>query len=88
MAQIRTLFSEANQEYEAKYELAMKTADIKIEEIIEQARMECLSIYENLNEMNLFTNSVRDDVEKINSMFSVGINFEDDWLSFMGVSTL
>lgn len=88
MAQIRTLFSEANQEYESKYELAMKAADIKIEEIIEQARMECLSIYENLNEINLFNNSVRDDVEKINSMFSVGINFEDDWLSFIGVSSL
>ena len=35
--------------------------------------------------MNVYESSVRDDVEKINSMFSVGINFENDWLKFLGV---
>lgn len=85
MAKIRKLFEETNQEYDRKYELAMQAADVKIEELIEQAKLECASIYENLNEINMYENSVRGDVEKISSMFSVGINFEEDWLRFIGV---
>ena len=64
MAQIRTLFEEANREYEKKYEFAMKAADIKIEEIIELAKMECVAIYENLCEIDIYKKSVREDVEK------------------------
>lgn len=85
MAKIRKLFEETNQEYDRKYELAMQVADVKIEELIEQAKLECASIYENLNEINMYASSVRGDVEKISSMFSVGINFEEDWLRFIGV---
>lgn len=88
MAKIRKLFEETNLEYEKKYELAMLTADIKISELIEQAKTECISIYENLNEINVYENSVRSDVNKINSMFSIGINFEDDWLRFIGIQSV
>ncbi len=85
MAQIRKLFEETNREYDRKYELAMQVADVKIEKILEQAKLECASIYENLNEINMYESSVRKDVEKINVMFSSGINFEEDWLRFIGV---
>ena len=83
LAQIRRLFEETNLEYKRKYELATQTADIEIGKLIEQVKGECISIYENLNEMNMYESSVRGDVEKINSMFSVGINFEEDWLKFI-----
>lgn len=84
MAKIRALFEETNQAYDREFELAMQAADRKIEELMELAKMECVSIYDNLNEMNMYENFVRGDVEKISSMFSVGINFEEDWLRFLG----
>ena len=85
MAQIRKLFEETNKEYDEKFEIAMMAADLSIDAIIEQAKKECIEIYQNLEEMNLYNQSVRGDLERINTMFSIGINYEDDWLKFIGV---
>ena len=85
MAQIRELFEATSKEYEERFELAMKAADYSIDEIIEQAKLECTEIFQNLQEINMYNQSARDDLERINVMFSVGINYEDDWLRFIGV---
>lgn len=86
MAQIRKLFENTNIMYEQQFQLAMDVADYRIEEIINEAKNECMVIYENLEEIDIRRTSVRDDMEKINSMFSVGIEFEADWLRFIGVA--
>lgn len=86
MAQIRKLFADTNIMYEQQFQLAMDVADYRIAEIIEAAKQECMAIYENLEEMNMYQSSTRADVEKINAMFSVGVDFESDWLKFIGVS--
>lgn len=86
IAQIRNLFEETNKEYEEQYELAQQAADYSIDEIINMARHECISIYDNLEEMDMKKSSAREDLEKINQLFSVGISFEEDWLRFLGVS--
>ncbi len=85
MAQIRELFEKTELEYEKQFELSKRAADFEIDKIINQARQECMDIYENLQDLNMGSKSSRDDLEKINKMFSVGVNFEDDWMKFLGI---
>ena len=85
MAQIRNVFEETDRKYEEEFELAMKTANYMIDDIIEQAKSECKEIYENLEEMNMLNQSARGDLQRVNRLFSVGIDYEDDWLKFIGV---
>ena len=48
-------------------------------------KKESYAIYENLMEFDPKTDSARPELEKINKMFSMNIDFEKDWLSFIGV---
>ncbi len=84
MTQIRTLFSEAEDEVAEMYSVSRAYADFEIKRIIKQARIECHSISDNLSEMDLSRDSVRHELEKINKMFSMGIDFDQEWLKFMG----
>lgn len=86
MARIRELFEKTSQEYDERFELAMKAADFSIGEIIVQAKAECAEIYQNLQEINMYNHSARADLEKVNAMFSVGIDYEEDWLKFIGIN--
>lgn len=85
MAQIRELFANTDKEYEEQFELAMKVADIEVEQIIMQAKQECIEIYNNLQEMDMSRQSARGDLEKVNTLFSVGIDYDADWLRFIGI---
>lgn len=86
MSQIRTLFKETREAYATEYELATSYADDEIVKIIEKAREESMTIYENLETYDFKKQSVRGDLEKINSMFSMDIDFEGDWLIFLGLA--
>ena len=83
MGQIRALFEKTNREYEERFEVAMKAANYSIDQIIERAKHECIDIYNNLQEMNIYNQSVRNDLKRVNAMFSVGIDFEDDWIRYL-----
>ncbi len=84
MTQIRALFQEAEAEAAEMYSVSRAYADSEIKRIIEQAHTECRSISENLSEMDLSRDSVRQELEKINRMFSMGIDFDQEWSKFMG----
>lgn len=85
MAQIRKLFAESRDEYRQECEISREYADNQITQIIENAKKESYAIYENLMEFDPKTDSARPELEKINKMFSMNIDFEKDWLSFIGV---
>ena len=85
MAQIRKLFAESRDEYRQECEISREYADNQIAQIIESAKKESYAIYENLVEFDPKTDSARPELEKINKMFSMNIDFEKDWLSFIGV---
>ncbi len=86
MSQIRQLFKETREAYETEYELSTSYADAEIAKIIEGAKQESLMIFKNLEEYNLKKQSVRDELEKINSILSMKIDFEDEWLKFLGIT--
>lgn len=85
MSKIRLLFQETREMYNKEYEISAEYADTQIAEIIEKAKQESILIYENLEEYDLKKQSARGELEKVNSMFSMNIDFENDWLKFLGI---
>lgn len=86
MSKIRLLFKETREMYNKEYEISTEYADTQIAEIIEKAKRESMLIYENLEEYDLKKQSARGELEKVNSMFSMNIDFESDWLKFLGIA--
>ena len=85
IANIRKIFEEERDEYNRKLDIATNTADQKINMIIDQTKLECRKIYDNLAEIDIKQESARPTLEKINDMFSMGIDFEDEWQKFIGI---
>ena len=81
---IKMIFEESTTEYDQLMDVAQTYTDRENEMLIEAARQECQEIYENLQALNYHSQSARNDLEKINTMFSMEINFEEDWLRFLG----
>lgn len=81
---IRDLFEKTQQEFDKKSALARNYTFSEIENMITQAKIDTLEIYHRLTESNMFENEVRGDLEKINQMFNMGIDFEKDWRAFSG----
>lgn len=86
MSKIRELFQTSKEEMEADFLLASDYADAQVSLLIEKAKEESYEIYENLSEYDMKKNSVRSSLESVNRLFGMDINFEDDWLRFIGVS--
>lgn len=85
MSQIRKLFSESRQAFIEEYDISSKIADEKVKQMIEEAKKQSIDIYNNLQEMDPKKISARGELEKINRMFSMDIDFEKEWLKFIGV---
>ena len=86
MSQVRKLFSTSRQAYEEANVISQKYADEQIEQIIQQARYQSKEIYNSLMEINPHKESARPELEKISRMFSMDIDFEKEWLYFLGIS--
>lgn len=84
MSKIRALFEETRKEYKYELELSYECADTEIEKIIHRAREESRLMYGRLMECDPKKYNFRNEVQKINDMFSMNINFESDWLKFIG----
>ena len=82
---IREEFSKA----ETDYNLAIQSADdyntIVIREIIEEAKSECVDVYNNLTTLNHYEHSVSESLERVNNMFEMKISFKNEWLKFIGM---
>ena len=86
MSQIRSLFKETREEYQREIEYSRDFANQEIEKIIQQAKEETRQIYDNLQAIDMKNQSARGELEKINTMFSMNIDFEEEWLKFLGVA--
>ena len=49
------------------------------------AKKECMSIYNDLTTMDTRKQSVHDNLEKVNHMFNIDIDFESAWLKYLGL---
>lgn len=85
MSKIRALFDEARKDYEKEYDISKNYADEEINKIIQNAKVACKDIYENLNNLNLMENSVEPELETIQKTFSMKTDLKKEWCNFIGV---
>lgn len=83
---VKKIFDEEREILDSQMEYIAKHADQEIEMILELAREESRNIYNQLQDLNPQKQSVRGQLNKINQMFSMDIDYESDWLKFIGVS--
>ena len=60
----------------------------EIEQLLEKAKQDSREIYQELMELDPHTQSVRSSLNKVNQMFQMNINFEAEWLRFIGINNL
>lgn len=82
---VKKIFEDERTLYAQDMQAAERYANIQIEEIIKTAREESLQIYRDLQALDPKTQSVRGQLEGINRMFSMNINFDSEWLRFVGM---
>lgn len=83
---VKKIFEEERALYDEKVELAQQYAKLQIDEIIRLAKEESISIYNDLQELDPKRQSVRGQLEQINRMFSMNIDFDSEWLKFIGIA--
>lgn len=88
MENIRKVFNQERTTYALEMEATEKYSYTQIEEIIYMAREESRIIYNNLQELDPKKQSVRGQLNTINKMFSMNIDFDAEWLRFIGMDKI
>lgn len=83
---IRDVFTEANFEYDHQVNSASEYTNETIQMMIQQAREDSIKVYNNLIELNPYQNDATNDLKKVADMFNMKIEFEEEWLKFIGLS--
>lgn len=81
---VKEIFEEERQAFDYEMSLVESYSNEQIALIIQKTREECVDIYNNLIEFDPQNNSVRGDLERINRMFGMGIDFDSEWSNFTG----
>ena len=82
---IEKLFSDARDTFNLDMMAAEEYASGEIEMIIEQAETDCRQVSSELMENNPYENEVRGHLSKISTMFGMDVDFDREWLKFIGV---
>lgn len=85
MNAVRKIFEEEQADYDNRMAEAENYTAEMMEDIIANAKAESREIYNNLLELDTKKQSVRGELEKVNCMFSMDIDFEKEWLHFIGI---
>lgn len=81
---IKKIFEEERQLFAQEMSIAEQYADERIQQIILNAKNESRNIYNALQELDPKTQRVRGQLEGISRMFSMNIDFDSEWLKFIG----
>ena len=84
MSQIRKLFSDSEKQLSSQFELVEDSTDKEIRKMIDEARMECREIHDRLDEIDYKEQEVTPELQKISSLFCMDIDFEREWMKFIG----
>jgi len=87
MNKIRSVFEDANKEYDVIIKGASQYTDQAIQQIIAEAKNTSIEVYSNLTALDPYNYSVKNDLKKVSDMFNMNIQFDDEWLSFIGLKS-
>ncbi len=82
---LREMFEEERANYINDVNEAEEKAYEKIDELLAFSKLEIRNTYNELLALNPSEQSVRGFLEKINNLFAMKIDFENDWSGFLGV---
>lgn len=85
---LRAMFAEEREKYNQEMMVAENYTNQEIERLLEKTRKDSREIYQELVELDPHTQSVRSSLNKVNQMFQMNINFEAEWLRFIGINNL
>lgn len=85
---LRAMFAEEREKYNQEVMVAENYTNQEIEQLLEKAKQDSREIYQELMELDPHTQSVRSSLNKVNQMFQMNINFEAEWLRFIGINNL
>ena len=82
---VKRIFEEERDLYAQNMQYIEHHTNAQIEDIILKARSDSMQIYRDLQEIDPKNQSVRDQLNSINRMFSMNIDFDAEWLKFIGM---
>ena len=85
---IKNIFAEEYEAYAQEMAIAENMAEAEIQELLERARADCLSIYSSLEEMDLMNEFAQPHLDQIGRMFNVSVDFDAKWEKFLGKPSL
>ena len=82
---IEEMLKDEMAEYDSKYKNADEYTDIQIEMMIKEAKEQCKTVYSKLNEMSIYDEGVKDQLNVINHMFNMNLDFDKSFRAFLGI---
>ncbi|MFA9559201.1 hypothetical protein ACERII_17975 [Evansella sp. AB-rgal1] len=86
IANIEEVFAKENQRYMDEVRSLSDSYSHDVERKLLEIQEETTEIARNLMDINLYQDSVQSDLESISEIFSMGIDFEKEWLDFLEVA--
>ncbi len=84
---IREIFADERQLYQNDINVAEEYSIRRIDAVIESAKKQSLQIYYDLREFDPKKKSVRKQLDTMNKLFSMNIDFEAEWIKFLGIDS-
>lgn len=83
---LEKVFNETSETYDREFHLAEEATDQEIKHILDKASEETLRFEERLANFDIYTDNVTEHLERVNKMFNMNIDFENEWKKFMGLA--
>lgn len=81
---IKNVFAEEYAVYEQEMNIAEDIAESEVQQLLQRARGDCMSIYTALENLNPRTASAQPQLNQISKMFNVYIDYDEKWAKFIG----
>lgn len=82
---IKKIFEEDYNKFSKDMQVIENYTQSRIEDIIQSAQAETRNIYSQLQDLDPKRESVRTHLNKINSLFSIQIDYDGEWEKFIGI---
>ncbi|GAA0077097.1 hypothetical protein UT300005_14750 [Clostridium sp. CTA-5] len=85
VANIEKAFEETKESYLASFSSLNENANDKIDEILNGVEEEISIVKFRLKNLDMYNDNVQEDLEGINKIFDMNIDFDSEWNEFIGV---
>ena len=84
VANIERVFNEIKEYYENEREVLLQKSNTEIQHLLNEITEEMNFINKNLDELNIYSDDALVQLEKVNKLFDMGIDFNTEWAKYIG----